>query len=105
MATPRHVSGRHSSASHNRSHASFKPDMHPSGVVSGPNSRANSRQHRHHHHHHHHRKNRERPESGISFVVEKPAKYLPEEEADDDLILDDRPYSKRSHHQVGQTAL
>ena len=105
MATPRHVSGRHSSASHNRHHhhhSSFKPEMHPSGVVSGPNSRANSRQHRHHHHHHHHhhRRNREQgDQGGISFVVEKAPKYIMEPDMEvDDLVLDERPFSKRSHH-------
>ena len=105
-STPRHVSGRHSSASHSHHHSSFKPEMHPSGVVSGPNSRANSRQHRHHHHHHHHRRNREHHaessgHGGISFVVEKPRKYIMESEmeiADEDLILGERPFSKRSHH-------
>ena len=118
-STPRHVSGRHSSASHSHQHhSSFKPEMHPSGVVSGPNSRANSRQHRHHHHHHHHhRRNREHQaessghHGGISFVVEKPRKYIMESEmeiADEELILGDRPISKlskRSHHHHHQVNL
>lgn len=116
----RHVSGRHSSASHTRQTSFVLPDSHPGGSQSVHHSRANSRQqsHKHHHHHHHRRSSHvhEGGGGGISFISEhdirRPKSRMKTAEEEQEFTYVDHPdllmeqenkqFCKRSsqHHQV-----
>jgi hypothetical protein len=123
MASNRNYNGRHSSASHART-TSFAPDPDP-GSQSVHHSRANSRHshhHRHHKHHHgHHGRQREEQQQqqqqhGISFITDPVADrsgpgrsrsrqqqhFVEDPDFDHLVVIDEKPFCKKSHHQVGR---